>query len=213
MWSFKSLSRHFHTELCLSVSTCYIYYHISSPDLLSGDKHINKLSRYPTNIIKFLSSVLVRGASSKLAAQFSSLISVEDMADMPQDPHGPDGWPLTSNHSWWEAGRAAMSSWLCHISHDRVWPRGGLAGCCLTKRPKKQLGVGIRWGNEPERVAFLTGRYRTTRKGWACKHAFTSAPAGWQPAEADVSGWFDSSDARGGYLEKGVMVKCDFSNV
>lgn len=38
-----------------------------------------------------------------------------------------------------------MSSWLCHISHDHVWPQGILAGCLLTKTLARGSGKEISW--------------------------------------------------------------------
>lgn len=69
-----------------------------------------------------------------------------------EGPLGQAGWvTLTSNPSCWEPGRAMMSSWLCHISRDHVWPQGILAGCWLTERPGRKLEMGIGEANEPEK--------------------------------------------------------------
>lgn len=77
---------------------------------------------------------------------------------------GQAEWPLTSNHSWSEAVRAKMSSWLCHISCDRLQPPGALACCWPTKRPKRQLSLGNLEVNEPERVSSTTVGWWTRRK-------------------------------------------------
>lgn len=77
----------------------------------------------------------------------------------PGGPFRPNVVTLTSNPSCWVASRAMMSSWLCHISCDHVWPPGILAGCWPTERPGRNMGIGE--ANEPEK-----GKEGTTTRKW-----------------------------------------------
>lgn len=123
--------------------------------------------------------------ASKLGAQFSSLISVEDMSELAdaalRPPVGLALRPLTSNHSRREDGWAMMSSWLCHISRDRVRPRGvALAGCWLTERGLRgELGVGIGGGREMSRSGRWRRQEEKKKRRWTlrCTRLSSSWPA------------------------------------
>lgn len=81
------------------------------------------------------------------------------------------GRPSTSNRSCWEAAYTTMSSWLCHISRDRMRPRGDVPTThFLVDSPQHpESGLGER------RMA--VGRRQWRKESWA----YGATEAGRQP--------------------------------
>lgn len=104
-----------------------------------------------------------------------------------------------------------MSSWLCHISRDSVWPPGWLGRLLVYQEAWEGAGRGARgekWAGEGTVHDRMLVDYRKNRHLPQFKLAGSQAK---QMLDADLV----TRMLRGGgaIYKKDLMVKCDFSNV